>query len=1126
MHCWPTQPRVARWIVGGLAAAVVCFTTASAAAACDEPAGQLLSAEGVVERRSATDAPWLPIKPPATLCAGDMVAVRPPGRAAVQLQDGSLLRLDENSTLHVLAVRREGQTELGLIEGLLHVITRMRKNFSVTTPFVNALVEGTEFNIASDERGAQVVVESGSVRTQNRHGSVLLPAGAAIAASAGKGPSRIEVRPLDALRWAIHYPQIIWHSDDMLAAMAEPQADSLRQAQASMSASRFAEALGRLDADQQRSPAFASTRISLLLALGRVDDALALLAQIPAASNPEASALRAVIQVARNQPQAIETARAANASNENSAAARLALSYALQARGELDKALVAAVDATRLAPANPFAWARRAEIELSLAQSSAARRSLAELNRRAPRLPRAKALLGFVQLIEGETEAALETFTRALAADDSDSLAYFGRGLAAIRVGNYEQGRSDAERAVLHDPGNAELRAYLARVYVGEDRSALAGKELRLARRLDPASPTPWQFDALRKLRENDPIGALADGQMAIDLNDNRAVMRSTRLLNVDRATRSANLGPAYTELGFKQSLRIAANDAIASDPIGPAGHRLLAQAYAENPRFETARISQSLQTRISQPLGQSPMAPQLMISQLPIVGGPNALTQVEGSDLFERGPAHYSMTALAGTQSTHALTALASRSSDRSEIEFGHFQYARTAPDQFTDMDLRATRVGLRLVPSATTALHAEAWSEDRAGGAEFEPLLLGLGTQPKFLRDHSVHRNATRISLRHAADATEELLVTAATQRVEEQTDNRLLNLPIGAIDRVGLSSTALGSRYWKHTRDLDWVLGISRYRARWRSEGDTETPAFLIPGIPTWDSFEHNRLYAYASLPLSHGIRGNLGYAFEVLNGNESESAKMPRYKIGLSARIGARTSIRLAATQGLKGQKYDDQSLEPTQFTGFNQLFDDLTGTRWTRKSIAMEHRFQRGGTVGATLSRRRLKIPNFGCNSDPMPCLGRWREELHRVYFEKPISRRTAVSISWIWERLTLDGDASTTQYPNHIRTEMTPIGLWHRIDSRLNAKVEAIQIRQNASISASDGEIEKRSTSRWITNAKLSYARPTPAHSIEFSANNIFDQKLRMENSDFSGNPKVPLFYRERTVLIEASFRF
>ncbi|MCB1917449.1 MAG: FecR domain-containing protein [Rhodocyclaceae bacterium] len=1127
-----------------LLAAACAFFAPLAAAGCDDPVGRLLSAEGVVERRGADDGPWQRIEPPAEVCRGDRVTVRPPGRAAVQLQDGSLLRLDENTTLHLLAVSRDTQTELGLIEGFLHVITRMRKNFSVTTPFVNALVEGTEFSVASQPGHAQVVVESGTVRTENPHGSMLLPAGAGVEAVATDGPRRIEVRPLDALRWAIHYPQIVWHGEAELAARPAAEARVLREVQAKMVKARYAEALDLLERSGPNATASANTRISLLLALGRVDDAIASLGRRADADDATAIALDAIMRVARHQPRAFESAQAAVAAGGDSAAAHLALSYARQARGELEDALAAAREATRRSPQNPFAWTRRAELELSLTLASEARRSLAQAGTLAPDFPRGKTLLGFAEMIAGAIDTARDMFADALAADATDPLAYFGRGLAAVRSGDDEAGRRDIERAVLLDPGNAELRAYLARVYVEEDRGALAAKELELARRLDPASPTPWQFDALRKLRDNDPAGALVDGRRAIARNDNRAVIRTPRLLDIDRAMRSANLAAAYSAMGFENALRVTAIDTLMDDPASPAGHRLLADAHAETPRGEAARLGALLQARLREPIGRTPLPPQLDTRATPLVGGPRVLSPEDTSDLFERGPNHFFASAQAGTQATRGASILASRAGARGQIALGHFAYRRDAIGESRDIDLTATRLDGRLAIDADTVLIGEVASGDRRGGETVPQLLAGIGLMPIRI-EQQAQRDAARISLRRAMGLDTELIVTGGVQGIREKSFDRVTlpsPLPLGPqgpfAERFDtdlstrLHSREFGLSFARQRPGHRLQAGLATYRQDSRTtnaptlccQSGTE-PIVLQPPDTDRSEIEHNRLFASLALEPSRQATIFVGATHDTLSG--PSGVDRLNGKLGARLQVDSATTIGAAVIQGVKGPKYREQAVEPPQFAGFDQVFDDIEGTRWRLDAAEIDHRLANGGIVGAVWSRRRLDVPGLGCDQGD-PCLGDWNESRHRAYLEWPLGDRAAATLAWQFERQQFDGNrANLTTLPHYLRTELVPIGLWLKPARHWTLLLEALRVRQRASVFDESADAsESRNADHWLANARIGFVGRARRIEASLAIHNLFDQALAFQNADLNRDPQVPLFYAERSVVLQASVRF
>ena len=82
----------------------------------------------------------------------------------------------------------------------------------------------------------------------------------------------------------------------------------------------------------------------------------------------------------------------------------------------------------------------------------------------------------------------------------------------------------------LNDP---IIRSYLGKAYFEEKREPLPSTQFELAKELDPADPTPWFYDAIRKQTLIRPVEALTDNQRSVALNDNRAVYRSSLRLGV-----------------------------------------------------------------------------------------------------------------------------------------------------------------------------------------------------------------------------------------------------------------------------------------------------------------------------------------------------------------------------------------------------------------------------------------------------------------------------------------------------------------------------------------------------------------------------------------------------------------
>ena len=107
----------------------------------------------------------------------------------------------------------------------------------------------------------------------------------------------------------------------------------------------------------------------------------------------------------------------------------------------------------------------RPKIQLSRAVPAAeALELLASARNLAPYDPAVAAETGKILLAEGQTEAALEEFGRALALDPRDARNFNNRGVALDVLGQTEAARQDFERALRMDPSLTEARQNLEKL--------------------------------------------------------------------------------------------------------------------------------------------------------------------------------------------------------------------------------------------------------------------------------------------------------------------------------------------------------------------------------------------------------------------------------------------------------------------------------------------------------------------------------------------------------------------------------------------------------------------------------------------------------------------------------------
>src|SRR5262245_2939634 len=617
---------------------------AALAQTCEKPVAKVVSVQGTVESQRVGATQWQPVQFNDTYCPGDTLRVQARSRADVAMLNQSVLRLNANTTIILEAVKEERTGVVALLKGAAYFFSRGPRSLDVRTPFTVAGVRGTEFFISVEADQDSLSVFEGTVLEANEAGSLSLTSGQSAVTEAGKAPVlRVVARPRDAVQWALYYPPVLYIRPDEFPAGPDWQG-MVRQSLEFYLRGDLQRAFDSIAnvPENIRDPRFFAYRASLLLAVGRVDEAGADIERAlrlhPNDSN--ALALQTIIAVVQNDnDKALQVAQQAVGTAPDSATARIALSYAQQARFDLEGARASLEKAVKLDPQNALAWARLAELQSSFGELKKALKAAQKAVALDPDLARTQTVLGFAYLQQVKTKQAKDAFTKAIELDQADPLPRLGLGLAQIREGHLDEGGRELEVAASLGPNNALIRSYLGKAYYEEKRTGLDEREYAVAKELDSKDPTPWLYDAIAKQTTNRPVEALHDLQDAIELNDNRAVYRSRLLLDADLASRSASLGRIYNDLGFQQLALVEGWKSVNTDPTNFSAHRFLADSYSVLPRHEIARVSELLQSQLLQPINITPIRPRLSESNLFLISasGPGALSFNEFNPLFNR---------------------------------------------------------------------------------------------------------------------------------------------------------------------------------------------------------------------------------------------------------------------------------------------------------------------------------------------------------------------------------------------------------------------------------------------------------------------------------------------------------
>lgn len=1063
-------------------------------AACTAPVARIVAMVNAVEVREAAGTQYQPATLNMPVCLGDTLRVGESSRATLAFVDSGLrLAIEQNTEFAVRPPSQPRRSVIELLRGTILFFTRQPRSLDVRTPFVNAAVEGTEFLARVGATLTEVVVLDGTVSVANTLGSLILTGGQSAQAAAGQPPRRIDIRPQDAVRWALYYDPVT-------------SAPSLTELERVPPANRDA--------------GFFLQRAGALLGAGSVESAQSALAEVRQRDpeNADAYALSAVIDVAQNnRTGALENARRAVARDPQSQSAAIALSYALQAAFDLEGARDALLrvvppDARADRPEHALALARLAELWLSLGYVDTAFDVANRAAHVAPDSPRTQTVLGYAELARFRTPAATAAFERAITLESGNPLAHLGRGLAAIREGRLAEGTHDIETAAALDPGDAVIRSYLGKAYFEERREGVSGEQLALAKQLDPLDPTPFLYDAIRKQAINRPVEALYDLQTSIALNDNRSVYRSRFGLDADLAARGASLGRIYRDLGFEELALVEGWKSLAVDPANFSAHRLLADTYSALPRHEVARVSELLQSQLLQPLTLTPVSPRLAETDLFILAGagPAEPGFNEFNSLFVRNRIAAQFSGAIGQRSLSGEELTVSILRDNFSLSLGQFHYDTEGFRQNNAQDRDIYNVFAQARLSVRTSVQAEFRSRDSITGD-----LNLLFNADDFSQDERIETTSRlgRVGVRHVFSPNSQVIVSVYAAHDELDAASSFDQLgETGTV--ASLATTDSGTVEVRHLlRAKRWTLttGGGRFQsARTRNERldiQLPFPPFSLSSDEQFDDDpRHTNLYAYSHVGLSQ-FTVTLGSSADFYE-SQLFSRNQFNPKVGVVWNPQPSTTVRLAAFRTLQRTLVASQTVEPTQVAGFNQFFSDSEGETSWRYGVAADRKFSDALSGGAEVSWRDLTLPiEIGsvAGETEVRRFGR-SEQMTRcyIYWARP---ELAVSAEYFYERFDRNPASSGSENILKLRTHRIPVGARYFSPSGLFVKADATYVKQQGDFAAlafaPHGEDQF-----WVVDAAAGYRLPRAYGRLALEIKNLFDARFQFQDTD-PGNPSI-----------------
>ncbi len=1100
--------------------------TTSFAATCEPSVAKVMAVEGKVDVRHPDETQWQPVKLHDTFCPGDVIRVQERSRADIALSNQPMLRLDQNTTMTLGGIKKEGGSLIELVKGATHFFSRVPRNLEVRTAFVNAGVEGTEGVIRVTDDKTEVTIFEGKVVAANESGTLNLTDGQSIVAEKGKAPSyQTVVKPRDAVQWALYYPPVMDLSPDAAVKEDDPRSLASRAAR-SLSVGRVDEAKADLDRAIKLDP--------------RSADALA---------------LQSIIAVVQNDKEkALGLANSAVSADPQSASAKIALSYAQQAQFDVEGALKSLEEAVKAEPKNALAWARLAELRLSLGTIDAGLQAAEQAVALNPNVERTQTVLGFAHLLKSDTASAKAAFMKAHELDQASALPQLGLGLAKIRDGNVAEGRREMEVAASLDPNNAMIRSYLGKAYFEEKRDDMTEREYKNAKELDPKDPTPFFYDALQKQLTNRPVEALQDMEEAIKLNKNRAVYRSNLQMDSDLAARSSSLGRIYTDLGFEQVALVEGWNSITADPSSFTAARFLADTYASRERHEVARVSELLRSQLLQPINVTPIQPTQAISNLLLLSslGPAGSSFNEFNTLMvNRDRLTFLGNGLYGSNNTAMGEGVVAGIFGKLSVSAGFSNFSTDGwRANATQKDANAN-VFMQYELTPKTSIQAEYRYRNLQQG-DVQQRFFENNFEPNTI--NATVANTFRVGGRHSFTPNSILLTNFAYTQRSEQLNATPPNAPPidfgggfffpvsflqinGKEFKQNVYTAEAQHQYLSQYFTLVSGIGYSHQNGHpfqmtgldFSSIGGPANSA-CDPIFPnTCANFpalvRHYNAYGYGYFKILPNLTFIGGGSYDYQQGspffvqgqgstNENNSFNP---KFGVLFQPNPNTTIRLAAFKSFTRPLANAQTIEPTQVAGFNQFYDDFNGTNGWRYGAAINQKFTKTLFAGVEGSYRKVDTPIIGSQVENA---GEWYQAIGYLnYAPHPwVALRTSYQYDQVSNSNPIAGELSAAQ----LFTSRVPLSAGFFHPSGFISNVTVTYWNQSGTfepLSQPAGTRVDGHDTFWLTDAMIGYRMPERYGLIAVGVKNLFDQSFNYFNTDWAN----PLIQPDRLVFFKVT---
>lgn len=571
----------------------------------------------------------------------------------------------------------------------------------------------------------------------------------------------------------------------------------------------------------------------------------------------------------------------------------------------------------------------------------------------------------------------------------------------------------------------------------------------------------------------------------------------------------------------------------LSLDPSSHSAHRFLSDTYINAPRHEIARVSELLQAQLLQPINVNPVQPRLAVADLNIITGtgPAVAGFNEFTPLMERNKPQLVASGVLGSNSTLGNETVLSALYGRTSVSVGQFHYNT---DGFRPNNDQKHNIYNAFIQYAVTPKF-NVQAEMRTRKTEHGDLLLDFDRDGFQVNDRrKLSQDMARVGARYALSPQQDVIASFAytSRRESLNIDPEPDFFTHNKIEDAGYQVEAqhlFRERRFNLTSGFGiYQIGVRRYDIDVYDNECLQYGACIF-NKPSF-SREQRNAYTYTNFRHPNNITTTLGLSFNSYKAGQADfEINKFNPKFGLQWNITANLRLRLAWFEMVKPALAVNQTLEPTQVAGFNQMYDDINGTKARRMGIGLDARGAKNVYGGVEFSERNVDVPKF--TDDPFDPLvtnrknEKQHERLYRGYIYWLPNANWAIRAEPQFEKFTR-AVTSTGDEPFRIETFTGPLSFNYFDAYGIFTKLTMTYVWQNLE-RPSTSSLKAGTDDFFLLDTVLGYRFPNRRGILSLEGKNLLDCNFFFRNYNFQVNEAIsPRFIPSRTVFLRLTLNF